>query len=102
MERLRPNSGALACLRKGIRTMTSPTPNTSRDRYMVLNAFTMATVSHLNYGLWRHPADQTHRYKDVDYWVDLAKLLDREGLTACSSQMPWDRSMFMATARLQH
>ncbi|WP_249197809.1 LLM class flavin-dependent oxidoreductase [Gluconobacter wancherniae] len=79
MERLRPNSGALACLRKGIRTMTFPTPNTSRDRYMVLNAFTMATVSHLNYGLWRHPADQTHRYKDVNYWVDLAKLLDREG-----------------------
>src|SRR5699024_3812994 len=28
-----------------------------------LNAFTMNCVGHLNGGLWRHPADQAHRYK---------------------------------------
>ncbi len=46
---------------------------------MILNAFTMASVSHLNYGLWRHPRDQTHRYKDIDYWVGLARMLDEAG-----------------------
>jgi long-chain alkane monooxygenase len=46
---------------------------------IILNAFTMNTVSHLNYGLWRHPDDQTWRYTDVDYWTDLAKLLDEGG-----------------------
>ena len=43
---------------------------------MILNAFTMAAVSHLNYGLWRHPDDGTHRYTDIGYWVDLARILD--------------------------
>jgi hypothetical protein len=27
-------------------------------------------------GLWRHPENQTHRYKDINYWIELAKLLD--------------------------
>ncbi len=36
----------------------------------------MNTVSHLNYGLWRHPDDQAHRYTDIDYWIELAKLLE--------------------------
>lgn len=46
---------------------------------LILSAFTMSTVSHGNYGLWRHPADDTARYTDVRYWVDLAKLLDAGG-----------------------
>lgn len=45
----------------------------------VLAAFTMSTVSHGNFGLWRHPEDRTHNYTDVRYWVDLAKLLDAGG-----------------------
>lgn len=45
----------------------------------VLSAFSMSTVSHGNYGLWRHPADQTSRYTDIRYWVDLARLLDDAG-----------------------
>jgi FMN-dependent oxidoreductase (nitrilotriacetate monooxygenase family) len=44
---------------------------------IVLNAFTMNAVSHLNYGLWRHPQDQTYRYTDIDYWIELAQILDR-------------------------
>ena len=27
-------------------------------------------------GLWRHPRNQTHRYKEISYWLELAKLLD--------------------------
>ncbi|SRX82962.1 monooxygenase [Pantoea sp. At-9b] [Mycolicibacterium parafortuitum] len=48
----------------------------------VLSAFTMSTVSHGNYGLWRHPADTTSRYTDVRYWVELAKLLEAGGFDA--------------------
>ena len=45
----------------------------------VLSAFTMSTVSHGNFGLWRHPQDRTADYTDVRYWVELAKLLDDGG-----------------------
>ena len=42
-------------------------------------AFTMSTVSHGNFGMWRHPADRTADYTDVRYWVELARLLDDGG-----------------------
>ncbi|WP_036435572.1 NtaA/DmoA family FMN-dependent monooxygenase [Mycobacterium sp. URHB0044] len=44
---------------------------------IILNGFSMNSVSHVNYGLWRHPRDQTHRYTTIDYWVELATILDR-------------------------
>jgi len=40
------------------------------------NAFDMNCVAHQSPGLWRHPADQSHRYTDIDYWTELAKLLE--------------------------
>lgn len=42
-----------------------------------LNAFTMNTVGHLSPGLWRHPRDESRRYLDLDYWVELARTLER-------------------------
>jgi alkanesulfonate monooxygenase SsuD/methylene tetrahydromethanopterin reductase-like flavin-dependent oxidoreductase (luciferase family) len=48
----------------------------------VLAGFTMSTVSHGNFGLWRHPEDQTSRYTDLRYWVELAQLLDSGGFDA--------------------
>jgi long-chain alkane monooxygenase len=45
----------------------------------VLMAFTMATVSHGNFGMWRNPADRTAEYTNLRYWVDLARLLDDGG-----------------------
>lgn len=53
----------------------------ARDPF-VLAAFTMSTVSHGNFGMWRHPDDQTARYTDIRYWVELAKLLDVGGFDA--------------------
>ncbi|BCB89581.1 LLM class flavin-dependent oxidoreductase [Phytohabitans suffuscus] len=47
-----------------------------------LNAFDMTCVGHQSPGLWRHPDDQSHRYKDLDYWTELAKLLERGGFTS--------------------
>lgn len=42
-----------------------------------LNAFNMNCVSHINHGLWTHPRDRSQDYTDVNYWTDLAKLLER-------------------------
>lgn len=43
------------------------------------NAFAMNTVGHQSPGLWTHPRDESHRYTDPDYWVELARLLERGG-----------------------
>ncbi|EZI25814.1 LLM class flavin-dependent oxidoreductase [Pseudomonas extremaustralis] len=44
---------------------------------IILNAFEMTCVSHQAAGTWRHPDSQAWKYKDLDYWIDLAKLLER-------------------------
>jgi FMN-dependent oxidoreductase (nitrilotriacetate monooxygenase family) len=46
-------------------------------RSIRFNAFEMNTpVLHCP-GLWRHPDDQSWRYKDLSYWTDLGRLLER-------------------------
>jgi alkanesulfonate monooxygenase len=42
-----------------------------------LNAFDMNCVGHLSPGLWTHPRDHSENYKDLNYWIDLAKILER-------------------------
>ncbi|BCP52191.1 hypothetical protein K32_08080 [Kaistia sp. 32K] len=37
----------------------------------------MNCVGHQSPGLWAHPDDQSWRYKDVEYWSDLATTLER-------------------------
>ncbi|KQU07745.1 5,10-methylene tetrahydromethanopterin reductase [Rhodococcus sp. Leaf7] len=46
-------------------------------RHIRFNAFDMNCVAHQSPGLWRHPKDQSHRYTDISYWTELAKLLER-------------------------
>ncbi|HJU09898.1 MAG TPA: LLM class flavin-dependent oxidoreductase [Candidatus Binataceae bacterium] len=46
-------------------------------REIRLNAFDMNCVGHLSAGLWSHPRDRAYTYKDLDYWIELAKLLER-------------------------
>jgi long-chain alkane monooxygenase len=41
------------------------------------NAFTMNTLSHIHHGLWANPNSNHVGYKDLDTWVDLARLLER-------------------------
>jgi len=41
------------------------------------NAFDMNCVAHQSSGMWRHPLDQSSRYKEIGYWTDLARLLER-------------------------
>jgi FMN-dependent oxidoreductase (nitrilotriacetate monooxygenase family) len=42
-----------------------------------LNAFDMNCVAHQSPGLWTHPRDRALAYNTLDYWVDLARLLER-------------------------
>ena len=46
-------------------------------RQIRFNAFDMNCVAHQSSGMWRHPDDQAWRYKDIRYWTELAKLLER-------------------------
>ena len=46
-------------------------------REIRLNAFEMATVGHIQHGMWRHPRDQSSRYAEIGYWTELARLLER-------------------------
>jgi FMN-dependent oxidoreductase (nitrilotriacetate monooxygenase family) len=46
-------------------------------REIRFNAFDMNCVGHQSPGLWTHPRDRSWQYKDLEYWTDLAKLLER-------------------------
>ncbi|HFX6174745.1 TPA: LLM class flavin-dependent oxidoreductase [Acinetobacter baumannii] len=41
------------------------------------NAFEMNCIAHQSPGLWRHPQDRSVEYKDIEYWTDLAQILER-------------------------
>lgn len=49
---------------------------------IIFNAFDMACVTHQAPGLWRHPDNQADRYHELDYWTQLARLLERGGFDA--------------------
>jgi alkanesulfonate monooxygenase len=46
------------------------------NKLIRLNALDMNCVGGTP-GLWLHPEDQTHRYHTLDYWTQLAQLLER-------------------------
>jgi FMN-dependent oxidoreductase (nitrilotriacetate monooxygenase family) len=46
-------------------------------RQILLNAFNMNCVGHINHGLWTHPRDRSTEYNTLEYWTDLAKTLER-------------------------
>jgi FMN-dependent oxidoreductase (nitrilotriacetate monooxygenase family) len=54
----------------------------TRNKRLILNGFTMATVGHISPGLWRHPDDGAHAYSSLEYWIELARLLESGGFDA--------------------
>lgn len=44
---------------------------------ILLNAFNMNCMGHINHGLWTHPRDRSADYRQLSYWTDLAKTLER-------------------------
>ena len=57
--------------------MTQPIATHPAGRQMLLNAFDMACVGHIQQGMWRHPRDRSADYSRLDHWTDLARLLER-------------------------
>ncbi|WP_174727448.1 LLM class flavin-dependent oxidoreductase [Mesobacillus harenae] len=48
------------------------------SKQIILNAFEMNSAMHNSHGFWKHPESKRHRrYKDLDYWIELAKLLEK-------------------------
>ncbi|SPC15289.1 LLM class flavin-dependent oxidoreductase [Cupriavidus taiwanensis] len=46
-------------------------------KQILLNAFNMNCVGHINHGLWTHPRDRSAEYNTLEYWVDQARTLER-------------------------
>ncbi|UZE24064.1 LLM class flavin-dependent oxidoreductase [Pseudomonas sp. B21-056] len=44
---------------------------------ILLNAFNMNCIGHINHGLWTHPQDTSTQYNTLEYWTGLALLLER-------------------------
>lgn len=57
-------------------THAMPTSPPSEKKKLILNAFVHQTPAHLNPGLFKYPADQSQRYKDLKYWITLAQKLE--------------------------
>ena len=47
------------------------------DRPLRLFAFDVAAPAHLTAGSWRNEDDQGHRYAELGYWTDTARLLEQ-------------------------
>jgi FMN-dependent oxidoreductase (nitrilotriacetate monooxygenase family) len=49
---------------------------------LILNLFEMNCVSHITHGLWRLPGNNRERHNDIEYWIELARLLEDGGFDA--------------------
>jgi long-chain alkane monooxygenase len=49
---------------------------------LVVNLFEMNTPGHISHGLWRIPGNRRERYRDIDYWTELARVSERAGFDA--------------------
>jgi long-chain alkane monooxygenase len=41
-----------------------------------LNLFEMNCVSHITHGMWTHPDNTRERFNDIEFWTELAQLLE--------------------------
>lgn len=60
-------------------------PATARPgspKTLILNLFEMNCVSHITHGLWRLPDNNRHRYTDIRYWTELARITEDGGFDA--------------------
>ncbi|KAH7324728.1 luciferase-like domain-containing protein [Stachybotrys elegans] len=61
--------------------ISSGTSNGTKKQILI-NAFDMSTVGHLSPGQWKNPVDKSATKRHLQYWIDLAKLLERGGINA--------------------
>ncbi|WP_300450494.1 LLM class flavin-dependent oxidoreductase [uncultured Helicobacter sp.] len=46
-------------------------------KHIRFNAFDMNCITHLSPGLWRYPGDQALKYKDIEYWQNVARIAEK-------------------------
>ena len=51
----------------------------AEKKQLFLNLFEMACVSHITHGLWPLPENNRHRFAELDYWTELAGILEHGG-----------------------
>ncbi|CAI4217797.1 unnamed protein product [Parascedosporium putredinis] len=61
---------------------TAPNGAPEAKKQILINAFDMSTIGHLSPGQWKNPADKSATKRKLQYWIDLAKLLERGGINA--------------------
>ncbi|BDH46938.1 N5,N10-methylene tetrahydromethanopterin reductase [Salmonella enterica subsp. enterica serovar Choleraesuis] len=49
----------------------------NHHKQVLLNAFSMNCIGHIHHGMWTHPQDRSLEFNSLDYWQDLARLLER-------------------------
>ena len=54
----------------------------TEKKRLILNLFEMNCVSHITHGLWRLPGNNRERFNDIEYWTELARLLEHGGFDA--------------------
>ncbi|KAL6449908.1 dmoA Dimethyl-sulfide monooxygenase [Candida maltosa Xu316] len=48
-----------------------------QPKHLILNGFDMMCPSLQTAGLWKHPDDKSRDYNKIEYWTNLAKLLEK-------------------------
>lgn len=69
------------------------TANDQRSRRIRFNAFAINGVGHQIPGLWRHPADRSRNYTNLEHWTRLARLLEGglfDGIFLADALGPYD------------
>jgi len=51
----------------------------AEKKQLILNLFEMNTVSHITHGLWTLPGNNRTRFTELEYWTELAQLLEAGG-----------------------
>jgi FMN-dependent oxidoreductase (nitrilotriacetate monooxygenase family) len=66
-----------ACAPRTRSEILQPKRDAVASKHILLNAFDMNCVGHIQHGLWTHPRDRSIDYNTLPYWTGLAKTLER-------------------------
>jgi FMN-dependent oxidoreductase (nitrilotriacetate monooxygenase family) len=74
-------------------------------RRILLHGLRQSTVGHTAVGLWRHPDSRAHEYRELGFWVETARILERgkfDALFIADALGPLDVYQGRVDAALRH
>jgi FMN-dependent oxidoreductase (nitrilotriacetate monooxygenase family) len=54
----------------------------TEPKRLIVNLFEMNTPGHITHGMWRQPGNNREHYKDLSYWLELARTAESAGFDA--------------------